>query len=137
MKRPVPVSLIDPKESLERQNERLLAINDALMRRVEQEVDGTGAAYAQFERAVMLEDQVRQRTRELESALELLNQSNAQLSEANRQIEDLLGVTPTSYAYPCGETTIGRGHNARSFIPLIARHFQTGRGSITSCLSRT
>ena len=57
-----------------------------------------------------------------------IEQMEAELMEASRQIEDLLGVTPTSYAYPCGETTIGRGHNARSVIPLIARLFQTGRG---------
>jgi len=57
-----------------------------------------------------------------------IEQMEEELMEANRQIEALLSVTPTSYAYPCGETTIGRGHNARSVLPLIARHFQTGRG---------
>lgn len=52
----------------------------------------------------------------------------AELKEANQQIESLLGVTPVSYAYPCGETTVGRGLGAKSMIPLISRLFQTGRG---------
>lgn len=80
-------SLIDPSEPLEEQHARLLEITAALMRRVEQDMDGAGQAYAQFERAVILEDQVRQRTLELEHALTLLNRSNAQLAEASREAE--------------------------------------------------
>lgn len=80
-------SLIDPSEPIERQNARLMAIVSALMRRVEQDMDEAGAAYAQFERAVLLEDQVRSRTQELEQALELLNRANASLADANREIE--------------------------------------------------
>ena len=57
------------------------------MRRVEQIADDGGAAYAQFQRAAMLEDQVRERTRELERALDLLNASNAALEDANRETE--------------------------------------------------
>lgn len=57
------------------------------MRRVEQITDDSGAAYAQFQRAAMLEDQVRERTRDLERALDLLNDSNARLAEANRATE--------------------------------------------------
>ncbi|WP_111400999.1 hybrid sensor histidine kinase/response regulator [Meridianimarinicoccus zhengii] len=76
--------LLDPSETLEEQHARLLTITDALMRRVEQDMDGAGEAYAQFERAVILEDEVKQRTAELEHALTLLNRSNAQLAEASR-----------------------------------------------------
>ncbi len=36
-------SLIDPTEPLERQNQRLLEISAALMRRVEQDMDGSAA----------------------------------------------------------------------------------------------
>lgn len=57
------------------------------MRRAEQIADDGGAAYAQFQRAAMLEDQVRERTRELERALDLLNASNAALGDANRETE--------------------------------------------------
>ena len=82
-----PDSLINPADSLERQNAKLQKITAALMRRVEQGSDGLGAAYAQFQRAALLEEEVRERTRELGRALDLLNQSNAQLAEANAETE--------------------------------------------------
>ncbi|MEC7963271.1 MAG: hybrid sensor histidine kinase/response regulator, partial [Pseudomonadota bacterium] len=79
--------LIDPRDPLERQNEKLRKITDALMRRVEQGSDGLGAAFAQFQRAALLEEEVTARTRELGRALDLLNASNARLAEANRETE--------------------------------------------------
>ena len=84
----IALSAINPDDTLERQNEKLLKINHVLMRRVEQAADDTnGAAYAQFERAALLEDTVRTRTRELERVLELLNEANAKLAEANHAAE--------------------------------------------------
>ncbi|MEL6678400.1 MAG: PAS-domain containing protein [Pseudomonadota bacterium] len=80
-------TLINPTDSLTRQNEKLLKISEALMRRVEQTTNDSGAAYQQFQRAAMLEEQVRDRTQELERALDLLNESNAQLADANRAAE--------------------------------------------------
>ncbi|MDZ7907608.1 MAG: PAS-domain containing protein [Gemmobacter sp.] len=80
-------TLINPADSAERRAEKLLAIAEVLMRRVEQVTDDSGAAYAQFQRAAMLEDQVRSRTRDLERALDLLNESNGRLAEANRETE--------------------------------------------------
>ena len=80
-------TLINPADPPERQTEKLLAIAQVLMRRVEQITDDSGAAYAQFQRAALLEDQVRERTRDLERALDLLNDSNARLAEANRATE--------------------------------------------------
>ena len=50
------------------------------------------------------------------------------VDEANLGIERLLGVRPTSFAYPCGQTFVGRGLDTRSSVPLIARTFRTGRG---------
>jgi signal transduction histidine kinase/ActR/RegA family two-component response regulator len=84
---PMPDSLLDPNDSLERQNEKLKKISSALMRRVEQDSERVGVAYAQFERAALLEDQVRQRTHDLEHALDLLNESNAALAAARRAAE--------------------------------------------------
>jgi hypothetical protein len=80
-------SLINPADSPERRNEKLLTIAEVLMRRVEQITDDSGAAYAQFQRAAMLEDQVRDRTRELGHTLDLLNRSNTRLAEAMREAE--------------------------------------------------
>lgn len=79
-------ALLDPADSLERQNEKLLRIAQSLMRRVEQGNDRSAAGYAQFERAALLEGEVRQRTADLERALNLLNKSNAKLEEANREL---------------------------------------------------
>lgn len=80
-------TLINPADSAERRAEKLLTIAEALMRRVEQATDDSGAAYAQFQRAALLEDQVRERTHELGRALDLLNESNARLAEAMREAE--------------------------------------------------
>ena len=79
--------LVDPSDPPERQTEKLSRIVDVLMDRVEQGVNDGGAAYKQFERAVILEDEVRARTRDLEHALDLLNASNAQLAIATREAE--------------------------------------------------
>jgi hypothetical protein len=32
-----------------------------------------------------------------------------------------------SYAYPCGHTFVGRGRHTRSYVPLVAEMFQSGR----------
>lgn len=80
-------TLINPADSAERRAEKLLTIAEALMRRVEQATDDSGAAYAQFQRAALLEDQVRERTQDLGRALDLLNESNARLAEATREAE--------------------------------------------------
>ncbi|MBY6058858.1 PAS-domain containing protein [Leisingera daeponensis] len=79
--------LIDPRDPPERQNQKLLKIVETLMRRAEQSSEASGEAYAQFQRAVMLEEEVRLRTRELEHALDLLNDSNARLAQANAETE--------------------------------------------------
>lgn len=81
------ISLINPDDSLEQQREKLLKITSVLMQRVEQATDDSGAAYAHFQRALMLEEEVRARTGDLEQTLELLNRSNAQLSEATQAAE--------------------------------------------------
>ena len=77
-------AMIDPEESLQRQNDKLRLICEALMRRVEQIDDNRGAAYSQFQRAVLLEDQVRERTRDLERALDLLLQPLQRAKNARR-----------------------------------------------------
>ena len=39
-----------------------------------------------------------------------------------------LGVQTVSFAFPCGQKFIGRGKKTKSYIPLIADKFETGRG---------
>ena len=64
-----------------------------------------------------------------DKALEMysLEQMHKKLLEANRQIERLLGVTPTSFAYPCGQTFVGKGTGTKSYVPVVAGTFATGR----------
>lgn len=82
------MDLVDSSESLEQQNQKLRRIAEALMRRVEQSPDQAGLAYAQFERAALLEEQVRQRTVDLERTLDLLHESNSRFSLARKEAED-------------------------------------------------
>ena len=79
--------LINPSDTIERQNEKLLQIAQSLMRRVEQKSEHSGFAYQQFERAALLESEVRERTNDLERALDLLQESNTRLEIANKETE--------------------------------------------------
>ncbi|MBN1806690.1 MAG: polysaccharide deacetylase family protein [Sedimentisphaerales bacterium] len=65
-----------------------------------------------------------------EKALEnyTLNKIHYELTESNAIIERLLDVKPVSFAYPCGQKYVGRGLNAKSYIPVVAENFLTGRG---------
>jgi len=71
-------------------------------------------------------DWVRAKGTELEAYS--LEQMEAELLQANQRLEELLGVQPVSFAYPCGNTFVGRGQATQSYVPLVARLFQTGRG---------
>lgn len=57
-----------------------------------------------------------------------LQQMQLELEQANREIEDLLGVAPEVFAYPCGQTFVGRGTETESYVPLVAELFAAGRG---------
>ena len=57
-----------------------------------------------------------------------LDKMRSELKQANEELNRLLGVTPVSFAYPCGQTFIGRGTSTQSYVPVIAELFTTGRG---------
>lgn len=65
-----------------------------------------------------------------ENAMEnyTLERMRAELYEANRKIEQSLGTKPVSFAYTCGETAVGRGVQSKSYIPIVADLFISGRG---------
>lgn len=52
----------------------------------------------------------------------------AELDSANEFINKNLGVAALSFAYPCGQTYVGIGLETKSYVPLIASMFETGRG---------
>jgi peptidoglycan-N-acetylglucosamine deacetylase len=47
---------------------------------------------------------------------------------AQRWIEEHMGVSPTTFAYPCGQPFVGRGEQYRSYVPVVSKHFIAGRG---------
>ena len=51
-----------------------------------------------------------------------------EMDSANADIERLLGVKSTTFAYPCGEKFVGRGEATISYVPLVAKRFRAGRG---------
>ncbi len=51
-----------------------------------------------------------------------------ELTECNRQLKDLLQVDCKVFAYPCGQKFVGRGVDTKSYVPLVAEIFQSGRG---------
>lgn len=57
-----------------------------------------------------------------------LFQMRNELLAANKSIEELLGVKPEVFAYPCGQTFVGRGIHTRSYVPVVAELFTVGRG---------
>lgn len=56
-----------------------------------------------------------------------LEKMESELDEANRLITEMFGVPVLSFAYPCGHSFVGRGTEVKSYVPLIAKKFMTGR----------
>jgi peptidoglycan/xylan/chitin deacetylase (PgdA/CDA1 family) len=57
-----------------------------------------------------------------------LERMEEELARADAHIQELTGVTPRTFAYPCGQKYVGRGQHTQSYVPLIARRFLAGRG---------
>ena len=51
-----------------------------------------------------------------------------EMDDNNQQIHRLLGVTSKDFAYPCGLKFVGRGRETKSYVPLVAERFLSGRG---------
>ena len=50
-----------------------------------------------------------------------------ELDSASALIKEALGIWPSAFAYTCGQSYIGRGVNTRSYVPVVAARFETGR----------
>lgn len=57
-----------------------------------------------------------------------LAKMRSELTAASAAIERMVGVKPTTFAYPCGQKFVGRGVETKSYIPVIAELFLAGRG---------
>ena len=50
-----------------------------------------------------------------------------ELDSASSLIHNVLGIWPSTFAYSCGQTFVGRGVDTKSYVPLVAERFETGR----------
>ena len=50
-----------------------------------------------------------------------------ELDSASTLIHSVLGIWPIAFAFTCGQTYVGRGVDTRSYVPLVAARFATGR----------
>jgi len=57
-----------------------------------------------------------------------LERIRAELVSANRMIAEATGVTPATFAYPCGQKFVGRGAGVTSYVPMVNELFLAGRG---------
>ena len=57
-----------------------------------------------------------------------LERMETEIDEASGCIERLLGVRAETFAYPCGQSFVGRGEGRTSYVPVVARRFVAGRG---------
>ena len=57
-----------------------------------------------------------------------LKKMRNELILANKDIKELLGIEAEVFAYPCGQTYIGRGENTKSYVPVVSKLFLSGRG---------
>ncbi len=57
-----------------------------------------------------------------------LHRMEGEIDEASERIERLLGVRPETFAYPCGQSFVGRGQGRTSYVPVVARRFVAARG---------
>ncbi|MDI6837928.1 MAG: PAS-domain containing protein, partial [Rhizobiaceae bacterium] len=76
----------------------MLEIADALMRQVEQSSGDRGAAFEQFRRAAILEERVRQRTRDLEATLKQLNDANSAAERARLDLSQAIEAIEEGFA---------------------------------------
>ena len=65
----------------------------------------------------------------LENGLEdySLERMRNDLLAGNKWIKEQLGVTATTFAFPCGQTFVGRGQDTKSYVPVVADMFAVGR----------
>ncbi len=57
-----------------------------------------------------------------------LTRMAADIDRASDRIETLVGVRPSTFAYPCGQSFVGRAEARTSYVPLVARRFLAARG---------
>lgn len=103
------------------ENRRLRRICQALMERVESGGAANGAPYAAFEHAVLLAEQVRERTEALHRTLDELGQANAQLHEAKADAE-AANLSKTKFLAAVTHDLLQPLNAARLFASALEEH---------------
>lgn len=119
---------------LRRQVAKLQEINRALMQRVEHSLDLHGNAYHLFQAAILLDRTVRDRTRELEQALEAVATSNRELNDATvvslttqNRLQDAIESISEGFAiFDPEDRLILFNRRFLDFWPKIASEIHTG-----------
>jgi signal transduction histidine kinase len=115
----VSVTVESRLAELEAENAKLRKIRDVLIRRVERSMDLQGSEYALFERATLLEAEVRRRTVQLEQALGELQRSNRALEEA-RGRADAANASKTRFLAAASHDLLQPLNAARLFLSALA-----------------
>ncbi|WP_425403641.1 PAS-domain containing protein [Hwanghaeella sp.] len=125
------VSVSDPP--LE-QIRKLRKINDALMARVERSTDISGSAFALFQTAISLENEVRTRTHDLQTALSELSESNSRLEQAHseavrarRNLADAIEAVQEGFGlFDSDDTMVLCNQRFRMLCPDVSEHMKPG-----------
>ena len=114
------IAELDPQVAeLVRENAKLRKIRDVLVRRVERSMDLQASEFALFERATLLEAEVRKRTKQLEQAMADLQRSNRALEEA-RTRADAANVSKTRFLAAASHDLLQPLNAARLFLSALA-----------------
>lgn len=57
-----------------------------------------------------------------------LTDIEADILEAERRLQILIGVSKRTFAYPCYQDFVGCGPSRQSYVPIIAKYFVAARG---------
>jgi peptidoglycan/xylan/chitin deacetylase (PgdA/CDA1 family) len=57
-----------------------------------------------------------------------LERMAAEIDGTSAAIETRLGLRPRTFAYPCGQSFVGRAEGRKSYVPVVARRFLAARG---------
>lgn len=49
------------------------------------------------------------------------------IDQANKWVYEHLDIEMETFAYPCGQSFVGRGEDTKSYVPVIAERFAAGR----------